>query len=120
LIPEGNDAVPRALIDATRFYHERARWFCRLLVIMPDHLHAILAFPPDKAMSATIQEWKRFLTRTHGVRWQEGYFDHRLRDEREAEECWHYLRQNPVRAGLVADEVAWPWVWAPDDGITPA
>ena len=33
--------------------------------------------------------------------WQKDFFDHVLRSEESDEEKWHYVRENPVRAGLV-------------------
>jgi hypothetical protein len=33
--------------------------------------------------------------------WQKGFFDHVLRSQESAGEKWKYVRENPVRAGLV-------------------
>jgi len=41
--------------------------------------------------------------------WQKGFFDHVLRSEESYEEKWHYVRENPVRAGLVKDREEWPF-----------
>jgi hypothetical protein len=62
---------------------------------------------------------EEFPAKTHGAPWQDGFFDHRLRSRQEADECWRYIRQNPVRAGLVTTEDEWPWVWWPDDITVP-
>ena len=83
---------------------------------MPDHLHAVLSFPRDKAMSDVIRQWKRFHTRTNHVMWQEGFFDHRLRtDERGVQLTakLSYIRNNPVAAGLCARAEDWPWIIDP-------
>jgi REP element-mobilizing transposase RayT len=53
---------------------------------MPDHLHALLSFAPDGPMSRIIGDWKHFQTREHAIVWQEGYFDHRLRDDERGEQ----------------------------------
>jgi hypothetical protein len=45
--------------------------------------------------------------------WQEGYFDHRLRDDERGEQLSakiNYIRQNPVVTGLCSDAADWPWV----------
>jgi REP element-mobilizing transposase RayT len=88
---------------------------------MPDHLHALLSFDGDKDMSRVIGDWKHFHTHKRGIVWQEGYFDHRLRDDERGEQLVakiNYIRQNPVAAGLCAKAEDWPW-WiersAPDD-----
>ncbi len=79
---------------------------------MPDHLHALLSFPPEPtaAMSRVIGDWKKFLARTHGLIWQEGYFDHRPRNAAELQEKAAYIRNNPVVKNLCVEPAAWPWV----------
>lgn len=74
------------LLDAARRYHELGRWWCELLLLMPDHLHAIAAFPSEPGMSEVLRNWKRGTARFQHVQWQDGYFDHRLRTEKEARE----------------------------------
>jgi REP element-mobilizing transposase RayT len=81
---------------------------------MPDHLHALISFAPDKAMSSTVGDWKRFHARTHGIAWQEGFFDHRLRNDERGDQLQakaDYIRRNPVAAGLCKEAVDWPWVY---------
>jgi putative transposase len=69
---------------------------------MPDHLHALISFPALEKMSGVVGDWKRFQQRESAVRWQEGYFDHRIRNDREFEEKAAYIRRNPVVKGLCA------------------
>lgn len=99
----------QTLLDAARQYHERGRWFARLLLLMPDHLHALLAFPPHEQMSEVFRNWKAFTARRAGVKWQRNYFDHRLRSDESWEEKAAYIRMNPVRRGLVAQPTEWPF-----------
>jgi len=98
------------LLDSTRQYHNQQRWYCRLFLLMPNHLHALIAFPRDKAMSQVIKEWKSYHARRHQVSGQAGYFDHRIRNQAELEEKADYIRQNPVAKGLIAKSDDWPWV----------
>jgi putative transposase len=42
-------------------------------------------------------------------RWQEGCFDRLLRFDESLSEKWEYLRQNPVRVGLVEHLEDWPY-----------
>jgi REP element-mobilizing transposase RayT len=44
-----------------------------------------------------------------GPHWQKGFFDHVLRSEESYEEKWRYVRQNPVRAGLIKRPEEWPY-----------
>lgn len=45
-----------------------------------------------------------------GIRWQKGFFDHVLRTAESYSAKWAYVRQNPVRAGLVAEADDWPFL----------
>ncbi len=80
---------------------------------MPDHLHALISFPPDKRMSRIIGEWKRYHATHHGVLWQENFFDHRLRNDAEVREKYLYILHNPVAKHLCASADQWPWTWHP-------
>ena len=41
--------------------------------------------------------------------WQRGFFDHLLRSEESYAQKWEYVRENPVRAGLVQRAEQWPY-----------
>jgi len=43
--------------------------------------------------------------------WQDESFDHVLRTEEKLEERIEYLRQNPVRRGLVRSPEQYRWLW---------
>ena len=109
-------SLAQGILDSAKFYEARQRWHVTLFLLMPDHLHALLSFARNQSMSEVIRGWKRFLTRTSHVLWQEGYFDHRLRsDERGVQFSakMNYIRENPVAAGLCARAEQWPWVIDP-------
>ena len=109
-------ALGKSILDSARFYHEKQRWFITLFVLMPDHLHALLSFLNDESMSRVIGDWKHYHKHTSGVIWQEGYFDHRLRDDERGEQLAikiNYIRNNPVAAGLCAKPEEWPWIIDP-------
>jgi putative transposase len=81
---------------------------------MPDHLRALVSFPQKEAMSSVIADWKRFHSRKNGIVWQDGYFDHRLRDDERGEQFAakiDYIRRNPVVAKLCVRPEDWPWVY---------
>lgn len=101
------------LLSAAIFYHGQQRWHAWLFLLMPDHLHAVISFPKEAAMSRTVGDWKKYQTRELGIKWQDGYFDHRLRNDDEFAEKCHYIRMNPVRAGLCAALDDWPWMIEP-------
>ncbi len=101
-----------ALLAAAKRYHDLGHWWCELFLLMPDHAHAIVAFPPEPGMSEVLRHWKRGTTRFQSVQWQEGYFDHRLRHAAAFAETWHYLRRNPLVKNLCATEADWRWWWS--------
>ncbi len=102
-----------AVFTATDHYQFHLRWHVRLLLLMPDHLHMLASFPRAEEMRRTVTSWKHFLSKQHGIAWQRDFFDHRIRSHESLDEKAHYIRQNPVRAGLVADAGTWPYVWEP-------
>jgi putative transposase len=105
--------LAQSLLDSARFYESKQRWHVTLFLSMPDHLHALLSFAPDRSMSSVIGDWKHFHARKHGIVWQEGYFDHRLRNDERGEQLsakMNYIRQNPVVDGLCATASDWPWL----------
>ena len=46
-------------LAAMTFNHDRLVWRCRLCLLVPDHLHAIVAFPPEPVLQTTVKKWKR-------------------------------------------------------------
>jgi len=51
---------------------------------------------------------------TCGPLWQEESFDHVLRNEESMRQKIDYIRQNPVRRGLVKIPEDYPWLWIGD------
>jgi putative transposase len=94
-IPLTNQKLADLLLKSVKQYHVNGRWHARLFLLMPDHLHALLSFPPDRTMSTVIRSWKAYHARCNGVEWQSGYFDHRIRNAKELDAKWDYIRQNP-------------------------
>ena len=107
--------IPDSLFDSVTFLQDRRAWFPELVLLMPDHLHAIISFSWEKSqgMNRVIENWKRFTATKLGISWQRDYFDHRIRSEQDHQSTWIYIRENPVRAGLVESYALWPHVWMP-------
>jgi REP element-mobilizing transposase RayT len=85
-------------------------------VIMPDHIHLFVAFPPTEI---TLPRWVQMLRTILGKQllrlrvpkpyWQEGFFDHVLRSAESYADKWDYVRLNPVRAGFSTEPDDWPY-----------
>ena len=119
--PLTKPALAESIMHSVRLYEEQLRWYVRIFVLMPDHLHALVSFESDKRMSTVVGDWKRFHARTNRVRWQEGYFDHRLRNDERGEQLElkaDYIRRNPVAAGLCTKPEDWPSIYPVSDNAT--
>jgi putative transposase len=114
------------------------------LVLLPDHLHTIWTLPPDDHDFSTLwRKIKEHFTRRHlgiggpeappptggrrkGLRgvWQQRFWEHTIRDERDFERHMDYIHYNPVKHGHATCPHAWVWssfqrwvregVYAPD------
>ena len=113
--------LAEALLDSAKFYQARQRWHITLFLLMPFACALIICMrsinePHHRRMET-------FQARKHGVVWQEGYFDHRLRDDERGEQFtakMDYIRQNPVAAGLCANADDWRWIIASAGSSAPS
>ena len=109
--------VAKILIDEWRDAHDHHGWAIGRYLIMPDHVHFFCSAELDaKALPAVMQAWKQWTTkrmaRELGLStkvWQEEFFDHVLRSSESYSQKWDYVKENPVRAGLVEGSDGWPW-----------
>ena len=111
--------VGDGVLAAMAHNHQALIWHCRLCLLMPDHLDAIIAFPREQGMQRTINDWKKFVARKFGVKWHRDFFDHRLRGDHEVREKESYILLNPVRKGLCKRAEEWAWVYRPNDRPPP-
>jgi REP element-mobilizing transposase RayT len=101
--------IAEILFNAARHYHDQQEWFLRLMLLMPDHLHAIIIPAPSISLGTVVGNWKRFVAKQTDIAWQKNFFDHRLRSNESWDEKAAYIRANPVRAGLIAQNETWPF-----------
>ena len=85
-------------------------------VLMPDHLHLFVCIPPgEMGLSIWMKSLKNTISKYWRARnidaphWQKGFFDHLIRSGESHAEKWKYVRENPVRAGLVTTAEDWPY-----------
>jgi putative transposase len=105
------DPVGSGVLNAGRYYETLEKWHLRLLLLMPDHLHLIVTPCLGHSLSPLIADWKRYLRRTYRIKFQRGFFDHRIRDTKNFNAQCQYVRENPVRARLVRRPEDWPWFY---------
>ena len=76
---------------------------------MPDHVHLVVSGREENADLVRFARRSRqrggyvLRGRTEGPLWQDGYYEHILRDHEPLARTIRYIAQNPVRAGLVED-----------------
>jgi REP element-mobilizing transposase RayT len=106
--------IAGSLLDSVRFRNEKFIWFAHLFLIMPDHVHALISFPPSEyTLRKTVTFWKRWTAREFGIEWQRDFFEHRLRSDESWREKADYILANPVRKGLIKESKKWPYVFIP-------
>ena len=99
-----------------RAWKKADQWVIGNYVLMPDHIHFFCSpvgreYPPLKKW---IPFWKSMVTqgwtenREQHI-WQSDFWDTQLRSSDSYSEKWHYVRNNPVRAGLVDRAEDWPY-----------
>ncbi len=79
---------------------------------MPDHLHALMSFPSAEEIQKCWRDWKRFTAKQTGAIWQRDFFEHRIRNDENWELKAGYIRENPVRKGLIARAEDWRWQYS--------
>ena len=107
LATDANHALLRSI------WQSATAWRVGRYVLMPEHVHLFAA--PGEAelmLEAWIRCWKSLFSRqcdslTH--RWQVDHWDRRLRSGESYTEKWEYVRENPVRHGLVQWADDWPF-----------
>jgi REP element-mobilizing transposase RayT len=106
-----NDAAWKAVIETLG---RLDKWNTYCIMTMPDHIHLLTA-PCDRELSvAAFLKWfNRWFNESYDARgkweWQQGGFDRLLRTSESVHEKWNYIRENPVRAGLVVHWKQWPY-----------
>ena len=96
--------------DALLFF-PKSRYELGDFVVMPNHVHLLVAPRMGWEMEKIMQSVKRYsarinaaLGRRAGALWQKGFYDHIVRDEAELLRCRDYVRNNPEKARLRVGE----------------
>jgi REP element-mobilizing transposase RayT len=86
---------------------------------MPDHIHLLVRLTGEGSLAEYMRLLKGRIApalRTSGLKWQEGFYEHRLREKEEVVPVFLYIYLNPYRAELLSPERIWPGYYcAPDD-----
>ncbi len=89
---------------------------------MPDHFHALIGIgESEMTLGAICGAFKSLSNKAfwqfgEGKLWQRQFFDHIIRNEQNFLENVEYIKQNPVRKGLVDNCEDWEFTGSPDLG----
>ncbi len=103
-----SERMAQLLIDTLLHYRDEGRYELHEFVVMPDHLHVLLTV----STAMTIERAAQFIKGGFSYRvshelgmkhviWQRGFSDSRILAADDYRSRATYIRQNPVRAGIV-------------------
>jgi putative transposase len=113
-----------ALREAFRVTRSERPFAVDAIVVLPEHLHAIMTLPPDDAdFSGRWRRIKSWFTREivrsgkaigrdrrgEHLLWQRRFWEHTVRDETDFARHVDYVHFNPVKHGLVSRVSDWPY-----------
>jgi putative transposase len=88
-------------------------------VVMPEHVHLLIAEPQRGTVANAIQSLKissakrakrsGVIRNLEGAFWQKRYYDRNEWDHKEFIEKLKYIHRNPVKRGLAARPEDWKW-----------
>lgn len=101
----------RQVVVESLLKFDKERYYMSDFVIMPNHLHMLVAFPDEESLLKQPECWKRYTGRRinqllgrKGDFWMPGQFDHLVRSEKQFEYLREYIAMNAVIAKLRPDE----------------
>ena len=104
--------LAQLLVDV--LFHYRSRYLLHEFVVMPDHVHLILT--PD--MTLSLERAAQLIKGGFSFRigreskmeiWQPSFTNHRIRDNDDYARHRAYVRNNPVKRGLVLNAGEFPY-----------
>jgi putative transposase len=109
------EKIARLFIEVLLGYREQKKYLLHEFVLMPDHFHLILtptAITLERAMQLVKGGFSFQLNKNLKAKrdiWQPSFVDRRVRDSLEYAKFKDYVRQNPVKRGLVRMAEEYPY-----------
>ena len=108
-----NPKVAEMVVEAINHRQQIGDWQVFEYTVMPTHIHLFCEIG-SKGLKTTLEDFKRWtghqaakLLAVDGERfWQREWFDHWSRSDAEDDRIARYIRNNPVKVGLVTDPAA--------------
>jgi len=106
-----DDAAVACVLEA---WNRARNWLVGRYVVMPDHIHFFCApgLSPVPDFQGWMSYWKSLVARSFPCKhdlplWQRECWDVQMRTVENYREKWNYVRNNPVRKGLVENADDW-------------
>ncbi|MBC8206160.1 MAG: Sua5/YciO/YrdC/YwlC family protein [Kiritimatiellales bacterium] len=100
--------VAKIVADALLHFNEQ-RYVLNEWVIMPNHVHVLVAPLPGYELASILHSWKSLSAHKinehldgNGSVWKQESYDHIVRDQEELNRIREYIRSNPRKAGVTA------------------
>ena len=123
LSPAARDLV----MDAILFWQNK-RYVLFAACVMPDHVHMLIQPMPKPRVAGEAVEFWPFSEIMHSIKswtaheinklegeggslWQKEWFDRYVRGDRDLEEKYSYILNNPQAEGIVGRAEDYPWCW---------
>lgn len=119
---ELSPAARQVVLNACEFFHNQ-RYYLFSGVVMPDHVHLLIQ-PFIKvehefwSIGSILHSIKGYSAKQipnvmlHiGKVWQDGRYEQMIKDKKEFQNKWEYIRQNPVKDGLSQTPEEYPFLW---------
>jgi REP element-mobilizing transposase RayT len=107
-----DDRIAEIVANALKHF-DGLRYELLAWCVMPNHVHAVARPVERHELSTIVHSWKSFTANEankvlvrKGQFWQEEYYDHLIRSERDLRRCIEYVLANPEKSGLMN----WKWV----------
>ena len=101
-----NSVAAKVVAESLGAFHGDRYWLGDF-VIMPNHLHCLVAFRSAEIAKKQPGGWMRFSARQinqllgrTGALWFPEPFDHLVRSEKQLSYLRRYIRENPIKAGI--------------------
>lgn len=105
-----------SIVEDALLHFQGQRYALSAWCVMPNHVHVVVTPYPGHVLPDILHSWKSFTAHRinailgrEGRLWEEEFFDHLVRNERDFEKFVRYTEENPVNAGLCALPEDWPF-----------
>jgi putative transposase len=112
----GSPTAARMFIEVLYEVQSETAFHLLAFVVMPDHIHLVLAPLASRRVAQVVQLIKGRFSRRYNAKagrsgplWQSRYHERTLRSEDELFAAIEYVHRNPLLAGLAWEASAFPW-----------